>query len=189
MIVPHSRPLIDQDDVKAASDVLASGNIAQGQKVKEFEKEVARFVGSKYAVACSSGTAALHIAMLGLGITSHDEVIMPSYVCASPYFAILQAGAEPRIVDISLTDFNLCAKTARPTLSPKTKAIIVPHMFGKPADLGELLELNVPITEDCAQSLGARAHDHALSIPLYPSLSEEELGHVVETLKTVFPKT
>lgn len=155
MIVPHSRPLIYQEDIKAVTDVLASGNIAQGRKVKEFEKEMARFVGSKYAVACSSGTAGLHIAMLGLGITTHDEVIMPSYVCSSPYFATLHAGAVPRIVDISPRDFNLCAKTVKPALSPRTKALIAPHMFGNPADLEGLLELGVPIIEDCAQSLGA----------------------------------
>jgi perosamine synthetase len=156
MIITHSKPTIDQDDIKAVTEVLASGKIAQGQKVKEFEHKVAHFVGTKYAVACSSGTSALHLALIGLGIRSGDEVIMPSYVCSSPFLATMHAGAIPRIVDIDISDFNICARTAKIQLSSKTKAIIVPHMFGTPAELDELRELKVPIIEDCAQSLGAQ---------------------------------
>jgi perosamine synthetase len=155
MIIPHSRPTIDQDDVEAVSKTLASGCIAQGGKVREFEKQTARFVGVKHAVACSSGTTALHLALLSLGANSKDEIIMPSYVCSSPYFATVHTGAKPRIADIDSKDLNICAKTAKKHLSFKTKAIIVPHMFGNSAELDELLNLGVPIIEDCAQALGA----------------------------------
>jgi len=155
MIIPHSRPTIDQEDIKGVAEVLASGKIAQGEKVKEFEDALARFVGTKYGVAVSSGTSALHLALLSLGIGARDEVIMPSYVCSSPYLATLHAGAIPKIVDINLADLNICASTVKKQLSPRTKAIIVPHMFGTPAELDELVELEIPIIEDCAQSLGA----------------------------------
>jgi dTDP-4-amino-4,6-dideoxygalactose transaminase len=155
VIVPHSRPFLDQDDIAAVSEVLSSGRIAQGEKVREFEEGIARFVGAKYGVASSSGTSALHLALLGLGVGSGDEVVIPSYVCSSPYFATLHAGALPKIADINLVDFNLSAESARKQLTAKTKAIIVPHMFGTPAELDELLELEVPIIEDCAQSLGS----------------------------------
>lgn len=155
MIIPHSRPIIDEEDIKAVSDVLASGMIAQGEKVKEFEEALAGFVGAKFGVAVSSGTAALHLALLGLGVGAGDEVIMPSYVCSSPYFATLHAGAVPKVVDIDLSDFNISPSSVRKQISSKTKAIIVPHMFGTPAELDELLEFGVPIIEDCAQSLGA----------------------------------
>jgi dTDP-4-amino-4,6-dideoxygalactose transaminase len=155
MIVPHSRPSIDQSDIAAVSEVLSSGGIAQGEKVMEFENAVARYVGKKYGVAVSSGTSALHLALLGLGIGPGHEVIMPSYVCSSPYFATLHARAVPKIVDIDMSNLNICASTVEPHVSSRTKAIIVPHMFGNPAELDPLLELGIPVIEDCAQSLGA----------------------------------
>lgn len=154
-MIPHSRPLIDQEDIRAVSEVLSSGNIAQGSKVKEFEESIALYVGAKYGLACSSGTSALHLALLGLGVGEGDEVILPSYVCSSPYFAILYTGAKPRIADIDPDDFNLSAQNARKQINSKTKAIIVPHMFGTPAEIDELLELGIPLVEDCAQSLGS----------------------------------
>jgi len=147
--------MIDQKDIEAVVRTLSSQNIAQGVKVREFEQQVARFVGTKHAVACSSGTSALHLAMIGLGLNENDEVIIPSYVCASPYFAALHAHVKPKIVDINRLDSNMSAETAKKELSRKTKAMIVPHMFGNPAELEELLELQTPLIEDCAQSLGA----------------------------------
>jgi dTDP-4-amino-4,6-dideoxygalactose transaminase len=155
MIIPHSRPSIDQEDVTAVAEVLASGRIAQGEKVKEFEKALARFVGRKYGVAVSSGTSALHLALLSLGIGAGDEVIMPSYVCSSPYFATLHARAAPKIVDIDASNLNIGTAAVKSHISSKTKAIIVPHMFGNPAEIDPLLKLEIPIIEDCAQSLGA----------------------------------
>lgn len=155
MRIPHSRPLIDKEDINAVTDVLASGHIAQGEKVREFETRIANFIGTKYGIAISSGTSAIHLALVGLDVGPEDEVIVPSYVCASPYMAILYIGAKPKIVDINPSDFNLCASTLKEKLTSKTKAVIVPHMFGNPAELDELLELEIPIIEDCAQSLGA----------------------------------
>jgi dTDP-4-amino-4,6-dideoxygalactose transaminase len=160
MIIPHSRPSIDQSDIDAVSEVLSSGRIAQGEKVQEFENAVARYVGKKYGVAVSSGTSALHLALLSLGVGPSDEVIMPSYVCSSPYFATLHAGAVPKIVDIDPSNFNICPSAVAGQISPRTKAIIVPHMFGNPAELDAILELGVPVVEDCAQSLGAEYKVH-----------------------------
>ena len=155
MIVKHSKPMIDEDDIRAVSEVLASGNIAQGDKVEEFENALARLIGVRNAVACSSGTSALHLALIGLGVGARNEVIMPSYVCSSPYHATLHAGGIPKVVDVDLPDMNVSWKAVKKQLSPRAKAIIVPHSFGMPARLDELLELGVPIIEDCAQALGA----------------------------------
>jgi perosamine synthetase len=155
MIVPHSRPLIDAEDIRAVSDVLASGMIAQGEKVREFEAKIAEFVGVKYAAAVSSGTTAIHVALASLGVKKGDEVIMPSYVCSSPFMAVLHAGASPKIVDIDASDYNISIQSTRENVTSKTKAIIAPHMFGTPADLDEFLELGIPVVEDCAQALGA----------------------------------
>lgn len=155
MIIPHSRPSIDQSDIETVSEVMSTGKIAQGEKVKKFENALAHYVGRKFGVAVSSGTAALHLALLSLGVESGDEVIMPSYVCSSPYFATLHASAVPKVVDIDLSDFNICAAAVEPHVSSKSKVIIVPHMFGNPAELDPLLEFGIPVVEDCAQSLGA----------------------------------
>jgi dTDP-4-amino-4,6-dideoxygalactose transaminase len=139
---------------------MSSGRIAQGEKVKEFEDAVARYVGRKFGVAVSSGTSALHLALLSLGVRSGDEVVMPSYVCSSPYFATLHTGAVPEIVDIDLSNFNICADAVRPQITSRTKAIIAPHMFGNPAELDPILKLGIPVIEDCAQSLGAEYKSH-----------------------------
>jgi len=155
MMIPHSRPTIDKNDIQAVTTVLASGHIARGEKVREFEAVVAKFIGVKYAVACSSGTSALHLALLGLGIGKGDEVIIPSFVCPSPYLAVMHARGVPKIADIDAENLNISAKTAKPRISKKTKAIVVPHMFGNPADINGLLDLGIPVIEDCAQSLGA----------------------------------
>lgn len=155
MTIPHSKPTIGRDDIDAVREVLMSGMIAQGEKVKEFEDALARFIGRKHAIACSSGTAALHIALLCLEIGPGDEVILPSYVCSSPYLACVHAGATPRLADIDSIDFNLFAAGLEKVKSPKTKAAIVPHMFGTPAELDEIEEEGIPIIEDCAQSVGA----------------------------------
>lgn len=155
MIISHSKPLIDTADINAVKEVLASGYISQGQRVREFETKLSKTVGVKYGVAVSSGTSALHLALTALNVGTGDEVIIPSYVCAAPYMAALNAGATPKIVDIDPSNFNISANTAKKAVTSETKAIIVPHMFGCPAELDELLELGIPIVEDCAQSLGA----------------------------------
>jgi dTDP-4-amino-4,6-dideoxygalactose transaminase len=156
MIIPHSRPLIDAEDIRAVSDVLASGHISEGEKVREFEAQIASFVGTRYGVALSSGTAAIHTALVGLHVVTGDEVIVPSFVCAGPYMAVLHAGAIPKIVDVDTSDYNLSAATVKSEITTKTKAIIVPHMFGNPAELDELLDLGIPLIEDCAQALGSK---------------------------------
>lgn len=160
VIIPHSKPSIDRSDIEVVTEVLTSGTIAQGEKVKQFEKALAHYIGKKYGIAVSSGTSALHLALLGLGIEPGDEVIMPSYVCSSPYHAALQARAVPKIADIDLMDFNICSHAVKARISPRTKAIIVPHMFGNPAQLDTLLDFGIPIIEDCAQSLGAEYRSH-----------------------------
>jgi len=155
VIVKHSKPSIDDRDIEAVVKVLSSGSISQGEKVREFERKVAHFVGVKHGIAVSSGTAALHLALMGLHQGSGDEVIMPSYVCASPYIATLHAGAIPKLVDVNTADFNINTKEVEKAQTKKTKAVIIPHMFGTPAELDELSNIEAPIIEDCAHSLGA----------------------------------
>lgn len=129
--------------------------LAQGEEVRGFEREVGEFLGMPAGVAVSSGTAALHLALLGLGVAAGDEVILPSYVCVAPLHAIEYIGATPRLADADPKTFNLDPDDVRRRLGRRTRAIIVPHLFGLPAELAPLLDLGLPIIEDCAQAVGA----------------------------------
>ncbi|MEW6544196.1 MAG: DegT/DnrJ/EryC1/StrS family aminotransferase [Nitrospirota bacterium] len=154
-IIPHSRPTLGDEAVQAVSSVVASGQVAQGPRVAEFERAVAKLVGVRGGVAVSSGTAALELALLVLGIGPGDEVLLPSYVCAAPWLATVRVGASPKLVDIEPTTYAIDPDGAKRALSARAKAIIVPHLFGLPADLTGLEALGVPLVEDCAQTLAA----------------------------------
>ncbi|MBF0511959.1 MAG: DegT/DnrJ/EryC1/StrS family aminotransferase [Candidatus Omnitrophica bacterium] len=153
--IPHSKPTISSSDKAAVANVVKTGHLAQGGKVLEFEQKVGEYLGVKNAAALNSGTSALHLALLALGVGPRDEVILPSYVCSAPLNAIYYTQATPRIVDVNPEDFNISVSEVRKKINKKTKALIVPHMFGCPADIKELVRLGVPVIEDCAQSFGA----------------------------------
>ncbi len=158
-IIPHSKPLVGEDEVKAVAEIIKSGMHASGKKTWEFEKKIADFVGLKYAKAVNSGTNALHIALLSLDIDESAEVILPSYVCSSVLSAVKYTRAKPVLADIDAEfdkrGYNISVRTIRHLINDKTKAIIVPHMFGFPAEIDKIISLGVPIIEDCAHSIGA----------------------------------
>ncbi len=159
-IIPHSRPLLSDSDIKAVISVLKSGQLSQGPKVQEFENKLALLIGKKKAVAVNSGSAALHLALLALDVKKSDEVIIPSFVCSAVLNAVNYTGATPVIVDIDPLTFNMSVEAAKRAITRKTKAIIVPHMFGCPAEIDKLSELGIPLIEDCAQSIGANFKSH-----------------------------
>lgn len=154
-MIPHSRPTIDETDIQAVSGVLHSGNIAQGSAVEKFERELAGYIGVKGGVATSSGTAALHLALLALDITGKDTVALPSYVCTAVLNAVHYVGALPLLIDTHPDTFNMDVEDLKRKLRPQVKAIIVPHSFGLAADLEAIMALGIPVIEDCAQSIGA----------------------------------
>ena len=154
-IIPHSRPTVGQEEVQALTEAVQSGQIAQGPLVAEFERGMAALIGVTGGVAVSSGTAGLELALRVLDIGSGDEVILPSYVCAALWLAVTRVGARPRVVDIETTAYAIDPDAAAKAVTARTKAIIVPHLFGLPADLTRLEALGVPLIEDCAQTLTA----------------------------------
>lgn len=155
-MISHSRPSIGPEDFRAVTEVLASGHLAQGAMVDRFERSLAVSLGLTGGVAVNSGTVALELGLRALGVGPGDEIILPSYVCAAPWQAIQRVGAQARLVDIEPDTFQISATAVRAAMTSKTRAIIVPHLFGLPADLTALASLGVPIIEDCAQTLGAR---------------------------------
>lgn len=147
-MIPHSKPMIGPEEMAAVTRVLESGRLAQGPEVERFEAVCAAVTGRHYAVAVSSGTAALHLALGALGVTLEEPVAVPSYCCASLVTAIRLHGAIPLLCDIG-DDFNLV-----PQHVPQTcRAAIVPSLFGAPARVP-----NTPlVVEDIAQALGGPA--------------------------------
>ncbi|MBI4707528.1 MAG: DegT/DnrJ/EryC1/StrS family aminotransferase [Candidatus Omnitrophica bacterium] len=154
-MIPHSKPSINFREIKFLNSVLKSGFIAEGKLTGKFEQGLADFIGMRFATAVNSGTSGLHLALLALKIRKGDEVIIPSYVCTAVLNAVNYTGATVKIVDIDPESFNICRFAVKEALTNKTKAIIVPHMFGLAADLRELLKLGVPVIEDCAMAVGA----------------------------------
>ncbi|MEK7448188.1 MAG: DegT/DnrJ/EryC1/StrS family aminotransferase [Planctomycetota bacterium] len=153
--IPHSKPTIGPQEIEAVGSALRSNYLAQGQLVLSFEKNFAGFIGMKYALATNSGTSALHLALLSLGVSKKSEVILPSYTCSAVLNAVNYAGARPVVVDINETDGNINPRAVQKKLSRRTRAIIVPHLAGWPARINEFQFRNIPVIEDCAQSLGA----------------------------------
>ena len=154
-VIPHSRPSVDEVEMNGLQNVLSSGQLAQGPQVIAFEEELGSFHGLPPGVATSSGTAALHLALLSLGIGPGDEVLLPSYVCSAPLHAAYHSGATPVLVDVDPATGNMDPDDLKKRLTSKSKAIIAVHLFGLPADMDDILALGLPVIEDCAQSLGA----------------------------------
>ncbi|MEY4747481.1 MAG: GDP-perosamine synthase [Candidatus Parcubacteria bacterium] len=157
-MIPHNKPTLGEEEREAVREVIDSGWVASGKQVEAFERAFSKYHGltSGGAVALSSGTAALYLALYGLRVAKGGEIIVPTYVCTAVLNAINMIGAIPVLVDIDPSDLNLSLEHTRKKLTKKTSAIVVTHTFGMPADVRAFLLLGVPIIEDCAQALGAR---------------------------------
>ena len=157
-----SYPRITDDEINAVIEVLKAGVLSSrgGNKTKEFEEEFARYIGVNHAIAVSSGTAALHIALAALGIGPGDEVLVPAYTFTSSATAILMQNAIPVFVDVDSLTYNLDLGDAERKVSENTKAMIVVHLFGLPADMNKVMkfaeEHDLYVIEDCAQAHGAK---------------------------------
>lgn len=154
-----AEPLVGEEEVNAIREVLLSGMYVSGKKVAEFEERFAAYIGTKYAVAVSSGTAALHIALACLGVGPGDEVIVPAMTFFSTATSVMHQNAVPVFADI---DENYCMATEslEKVITDRTKAIIPVHLFGYMADMKRIMEIansnNLPVIEDCAQAHGAK---------------------------------
>lgn len=153
------QPVIGEAEKAAVARVLDSGMIAQGPEVAAFEAEFARLVGDRTCVAVNSGTAALHLGLLALGIGPGDEVVLPSFTFAASGNAVRLVGAEPVFVDIEPVSFCLDPEAVADAMSPRTAAIMAVHLYGHPAAMDRLGALadrhGVALVEDAAQAHGA----------------------------------
>jgi perosamine synthetase len=157
-------PDLGAEELAAVAEVLESGQLTMGPKVDEFETELAAACEVEHAVVVSSGTAALHLSVLALGIGPGDEVIVPAYTFPATANVVALAGARPVLVDVDPETMNLTAEVVAEALTERTKAVLVVHLFGRPAPW-ESLEAVVPqgvaLLEDAAGALGARSRGRA----------------------------
>src|SRR5256714_10378777 len=149
----RSRPDVGAEEVAAVAEVLESGQLTMGRRVPEFEAGLAAACGVEHAVAVSSGTAALHLAVLAVGLGPGDEVLVPAYTFPSTANVVALAGATPVLVDVDPETMNLDPADAAGRVTARTKAVLAVHLFGRPARLEKLPELTV--LEDAAGALGA----------------------------------
>jgi dTDP-4-amino-4,6-dideoxygalactose transaminase len=159
MTISLTSPCLGEDDFQAMEDAVRRGAITEGPIARSFEDDFARFLGVAGAVATNSCTSALVLALAALEIGPGDEVALPSYTCLAVLNAVVQAGAAPRLADnrydVPGMDYNVTAETLQRVLTPRTRAIILPHMFGVPADVEPILSLGPPVIEDITLGLGA----------------------------------
>ncbi len=151
---------LQADIDRAVARVLASGQFILGPEVQAFEEEVAAYLGVRHAVAVNSGTDALVISLRSLGVGAGDEVITTPFSFFATAEAVSLVGACPVFVDVELDSFNLDPTKIEAAITPRTKAILPVHLFGRPAAMGAIVEVaqahGLAVLEDCAQSFGAR---------------------------------
>jgi perosamine synthetase len=167
--VPLTRPFFGPEEERAVLDVVRSAWVSQGPRVAEFEKSFAEFVGAKHAVAVSSCTTALHLAMVSLGIRAGDEVICPSLSFIASANAIAYVGATPVFIDIERATYNLDPAKIEEAITPQTRAILVVHQVGLPAALNKILSIaakhSLVVIEDAACAVGSEYEGRRIGRP------------------------
>ncbi|HWO42462.1 MAG TPA: aminotransferase class I/II-fold pyridoxal phosphate-dependent enzyme, partial [Candidatus Eisenbacteria bacterium] len=154
----YALPSIGEEEIAEVVDSLRSGWVTTGPKVKRFESDVADYVGTNHAIAVSSCTAGLHIALTALGIGPGDEVIVPTMTFCSTANVVVHLGATPVLVDVG-DDFNIDPEEVKRAITPRTKAIMPVHYGGQACDLEAIYELaarhGLSVAEDAAHAIGA----------------------------------
>ena len=162
-MIPINKPILGEEERAGVEDVLSSGRLTDasyegGKHVRAFEGKVRNLLGAKHVIAMNSGTAALHSALLAIGIKPGDEVIVPSFTFVATANVVLACGARPVFVDTK-DDYNMDPDAFRRAITSKTEAVMPVHLYGYPADMDEIREVaearSVHVVEDAAESLGA----------------------------------
>jgi dTDP-4-amino-4,6-dideoxygalactose transaminase len=146
-------PAIGEGEIEAVSETLRSGWLTTGPRAAELEERFAEFVGAGHAIALASGTAAMHLALVGLGVGTGDEVILPPITWPATANVVVHTGARPVFVDVLDRDLNIDPDAVRAAVTPRTKAIMPVHLAGEPAELDPILGLGIPVLEDAAHAV------------------------------------
>src|SRR5690606_28180069 len=159
MKIPMASPDLTQAEIDAVNEVLTTRWLSFGPKLPAFEQALADYVGTKFGVAVNSGTSGLHLAMIAAGVGEGDEVITPSFSFIASANCVLYERAKPVFVDIDPLTANIDPEAIERAITPRTKAIIVVHAFGQPADMDPIMEIarkhNLAVIEDACEAIGA----------------------------------
>ena len=155
---PAYEPWISKDDKKIVDKALSQSMLTLGPQLEKFESDFCEYSNSKYAIAVSNCTAALHLSLMALGIKKNDEVIIPDLTFVADANAILACNAKPVITDINKENFFLSISNIKKNITKKTKAIIPVHIYGQVCNIDEILDVakdnNLKVIEDCAHAVG-----------------------------------
>jgi perosamine synthetase len=199
--IPPAKPHIGEEEIEAAVAVLRSGMVVQGPEVAAFEEEFTAVSGTAHCVAVNSGTSALQLALMAMGIGPGDEVIVPSFSFAASANAVRLVGAEPVFADIEADSFCIDPDSAAALVGPRTAAIMPVHLYGHPADMTRLTALaerhSLAILEDACQAHGAQvdgkpvgSFGKAGTFSFYPTKNMHSLeGGMVSTDDAQFART
>ncbi|WP_064791778.1 aminotransferase class I/II-fold pyridoxal phosphate-dependent enzyme [Shewanella woodyi] len=162
--IPVLEPLLGGNELEYVTDCIKSNWISsQGKYVRQFELEVERYTGSKYALAVSNGTVAIHLALVSLGIGPGDEVIVPDVTFGATLNAVVLAGAKPVIIDVDKDTWNMSVDLLKESITSKTKAIMPVHIYGVPCNMPAIMKIanenSLYVIEDCAEALGSAIND------------------------------
>jgi perosamine synthetase len=159
-MIPISKPFIGEAEKQAVLEVLESGMLVQGSRTAKLEEKFAAICGTQYAIATSSGTAALHVALLAHGIETSDEVITTPFTFMASVNAIFYVGAKPVFIDIEDDTFNINPELIEAAITQKTRAILPVHLYGYPCNMDAILGIadkyGLLVIEDACQAVGAR---------------------------------
>ena len=165
-MIPISKPIIGEAETKAVLEVLESGMLVQGTRAAALEEKFKFLCQTRHAIATSSGTTALHIALMAHGIGKDDEVITTPFTFMASVNSILYVGARPVFVDIDAETFNIDTKLIKKAITHKTKAILPVHLYGNPCNMDDLQELakkhHLVIIEDACQAVGAKFNEQPI---------------------------
>ncbi|GAA2294752.1 DegT/DnrJ/EryC1/StrS family aminotransferase [Glycomyces scopariae] len=199
--IPPAKPHIGEEEIEAAVAVLRSGMVVQGPEVAAFEDEFSAVSGTDHCVAVNSGTSALHLSLLAMGIGPGDEVIVPSFSFAASANAVRLVGADPVFADIEAGSFCIDPAHVEALIGPKTAAIMPVHLYGHPADMTRLTAIaerhGLAILEDACQAHGAAVDGRPVgsfgkagTFSFYPTKNMHSLeGGIVSTDDAQFART
>jgi perosamine synthetase len=157
--IPIAKPIIGDEEIKAVSEVLKSGMLAQGESVKRFEEDFSRYLGVKHSIAVNNGTVSLDLTMKALDLKPGDEVITPAFTFIATANCALYQGLRPVFADVDARTFNIDPDDLQKRITARTRAVIGVHLYGQPFDLAAISEIcqdkKIFLVEDCAQAHGA----------------------------------
>jgi perosamine synthetase len=161
MKVPVSKPYLGKLEIENVNKALLDGSVSgvYGEFIERFEMEFAEFCETKYAITCSNGTTALHLALVAGGVKAGDEVLVSTLTNMATFFAVIYIGAKPIPVDVDLLTLTMDPEDLQRKITKKTRAIMVVHLFGHPTDMDQINDIasfnNISVFEDCAEAHGA----------------------------------